>query len=55
MEYTVILKDKTVFNTNWYDYENNWDSQYWFIIINNITSQYSIDGYTWYDIEDDHL
>ncbi|WP_396197407.1 hypothetical protein [Flavobacterium sp.] len=55
MIYTMILKDKTVFHTNWYDFDNNWNDEYCFMILNNIRSQYSIDGENWIDIEDDHL
>lgn len=55
MRYTVILQDKTVFHTDWYDYENNWSPEHHFMIINNISNQYSTNGLDWADIEEDHL
>lgn len=51
MKYTVIFKDKTVFYT---DNENS-RHQGFFIIINNISHQYTTDGVNWIDIQDDHL
>jgi hypothetical protein len=55
MKYTIILQDKTVFHTDWYDYENNWTDENCFMILNNISCQYSTNGKDWIDIEDDHL
>jgi hypothetical protein len=54
MTYTVILKDKTVLYTDWYDHKVNWNEDY-FLIINNVSNQYSKNGLDWIDIEDDHL
>jgi len=55
MRYTVILKDKTVFYTEWYEFENNWNDEFHFIIVDNISGQYTTDGQNWLAIEDDHL
>lgn len=49
MTYTVILQDKTVFYTDEYKWAD------YFLIINNISHQYSTNGNDWIDIEDDHL
>lgn len=55
MEYTVILKDKSVFYTNWFDADNNWNDDCHFMVINNYTLCYTTNGYDWKDIEEDHL
>ena len=55
MRYTIIFKNKEVFHTNWINFENDWNNEFHFIVINNVTNQYTIDGETWTYIEDDHL
>jgi hypothetical protein len=55
MKYTVILQDKTVFYTDWYDYENDWTEENWFMILNNISLEYTLNGKDWIDIEENHL
>lgn len=55
MKYTIIFLNKTVVYTDWYDYENNWNADFHYCIINNISHQYTHDGKEWIDIEDDHL
>ena len=55
MTYTVILQDKTLFYTNWFSYDNDWNEEQHFLIINNISHQYTTNGLDWIDIEDDHL
>jgi hypothetical protein len=52
MKYTIILKDKSVFYTDWYDYKRHWTDEKYFMIINNISCQYSTNGEGWFDIED---
>lgn len=55
MRYTVILQDKTVFYTDWYEYESNWSDENYFMVINNMSCQYTTNGKCWVDIENDHL
>ena len=51
--YTIIMKDKTVFITQWYEYENNWNEDLMLMIIHGL--QYSVNGKDWINIEIDHL
>lgn len=51
--YTIILKDKTAFVTQWYEYENNWNDDLMFMVIYGL--QYSTDGKTWINFDIDHL
>lgn len=55
MRYTIILQNKTVAYTDWFDYDNNWNDDFHFVIINNISHQYTTNGKDWIDIQDDHL
>lgn len=55
MRYTIIFKDKKVWHTNWFDYENNWNPEFHFLVINNFSNQYTTNGWEWIDVEDDHL
>jgi hypothetical protein len=55
MRYTVVLKNKEVFYTDWYDFENNWTDENYYLVINNISCQYTKNGQDWIDIQDDHL
>jgi len=53
-QWLIILKDKTVFNTEWYDYENNWSDEY-LMVIHLPHGKVSTDGKTFTDIQVDHL
>ena len=55
MRYTIIFQDKTVAYTDWFDADNNWNDDIHFVIINNISHQYTTNGKDWIDIQDDHL
>lgn len=55
MRYTIIFSEGTVAYTDYYEYNNNWDGIFHFMIINNISHQYTTNGKDWIDIEDDHL
>lgn len=55
MRYTIIFKVGAVAYTDYYDYNHNWNEDFHFMIINNISHQYTTNGKDWIDIEDDHL
>ena len=53
MQQYLIILDKEVFYTNWYDYENNCVSG--MIVINNYNGTVTTDGINWVEITEDHL
>lgn len=53
MNYLIIGKDFEPFLTNWYGFENNYNEG--MTIFNLLASTYSTDGFTWKEIEIDHL
>lgn len=55
MKYLIILKNNTCFYTSWYDYENNYNPEIMFMIIDIYEHKYSIDGKTFLEIKEDHL
>ena len=52
-QYLIIPEDKTVFSTNWYDYENCYLPN--MIVIDLYANKFTIDGIVWNLIEEDHL
>lgn len=55
MRYTIIFKNGGCVLTDWYNYDTDWSHEHHFMIIKNISHQYSTNGKDWIDIEDDHL
>ena len=55
MRYIVLYKDKSSFFTNWYDYDNLYNSEIMYAIIDLSKALISYDGITWNEIEDDEL
>lgn len=55
MRYIVLCKDKSSFYTSWYDYENFYNSETVYAIIDLAKSAISYDGKTWNEIEEDSL
>ena len=55
MRYIVLCKDKSSFYTNLYDYENFYNSETIYAIIDLTKSTISYDGKTWNEIEEDSL
>lgn len=54
MIYTVILKDRSAFMSDWFSYENNWSDEV-FCVINNARDKITFDGIEWEIIERDSL
>lgn len=54
MRYLVILKYKTAFITDWYQYENHWTDEV-FCIYDRLMSKITYDGQVWQGIDEDHL
>lgn len=52
MTYLILFEDK-VFATNWFDAENNFVNG--MTVINIAAGKYTMNGTTWFDIEQDHL
>lgn len=53
-QYLVIMKDNTVFNTDWYEYHNHWGEEH-LMIVHISHGKVTTDGFNWIDIEEDHL
>ena len=43
------------FYTNWFDIENNFNSEVGMIVFDLVKHKYMLNGLEWCDIEDDHL
>ena len=54
MQYLVIMKDKTMFMTNWYNYENCWNNKI-FCVVDTIQDTVTYNGKDWTDIDCDQL
>lgn len=54
MIYTVILKGRTAFKTNWFSYENSWSDEI-LCMIDNARDKITFDGQEWKFIEHDSL
>jgi hypothetical protein len=55
MRYLIICKDKTLFYSEWYDYENHYNPDTIEMIIDLVEDAYSINGKDFNNIEIDHL
>ena len=60
MKYLIITQDpctgkRSAFYTNWFDAENNYNSDFNMIVINRTQHLITFDGETWQDIDEDHL
>jgi hypothetical protein len=54
--YVVIYKDGAPpCTTQWYDYQNNWDSSIHRMIIDLAKCEYTENGTEWHELEEDHL
>lgn len=52
--YTVVLKEHSVFKTNWFNPENHWSDDV-FCVIDDIKDMVTFDGVTWNEIDYDCL
>lgn len=52
--YTVVLKEHSVFKTNWFNPENHWSDNI-FCVIDDIKDMVTFDGVTWNEIYYDWL
>ena len=55
MKYLVICKDKTAFWTNYYTYENMWNSDTIYCVIDIPADKVTFNGCDWQEVEYDHL
>ena len=55
MRYIIIFNDQSCFYTSWYDYENNYNPDVMFMIVDVYEHKYSINGKDFLDIPEDHL
>lgn len=55
MKYLVICKDQTAFWTDWYTYENMWNSETINCVIDVAADKVTFNGKDWQEIEYDHL
>ena len=55
MRYIVIAKDQTAFYTNWFDYENFWNAETIYCVVDMAEDLVTFDGVNWEDITFDHL
>ena len=55
MRYLFITKDNNPFYTPWYDYENNYNSDYHVIIFDLYKKIHTFDGKTWIETIEDSL
>ena len=54
MQYMVILKDQSVFMTDWYTHENCWNEEL-YCVVDTLGDRVTFDGKTWTKPEEDHL
>ena len=50
MEYTVVLKNHTIFYTNWFNPNEHWSNDI-FCVIDNVMDEVTFDGVTWKEID----
>jgi len=60
MTYIIITSDpithqKGAFETEWFDPENHWNPECMIAVIRPYPGLISFDGFTWQEIEQDHL
>ena len=55
MTYLIITKDKKAFFTDWFDFENFYNPDVMYCIINMLNGEITFDGQNWELIEEDHL
>ena len=55
MKYIIVCKDNTAFYTNWYDYENNWNADTIYCVLDVYCDKVTFDGKKWGEIDEDHL
>lgn len=54
MQYVVILKDQSVFETDWYRHENCWNDDI-YCVVDTLRNLVTFDGKSWVVAEEDHL
>lgn len=54
MQYIIVMKDKTVFTTDWYSSENNWTDTI-YCVVDTVLDRATFDGKSWVEVEHDHL
>lgn len=59
MQYLITYVDdngtKKAFYTNWFDVENNFNSDAQMIVFDLLNDRYMVNGLDWNDIPEDHL
>lgn len=55
MRYLVITKNNDPFYTNWYEYDDFWNSELMYCIFDLAKGVHAFDGKTWIETEEDHL
>lgn len=55
MRYLVICKDQSAFWTEWYTYENMWNNETIYCIVDVATDKVTFNGCFWKEVEYDHL
>lgn len=53
MNYLILTQDGQAFYTNWFDAENNFTEG--MTVFNLLSHKFTIDGYAWLEIQQDHL
>lgn len=54
MKYMVIMKDHSVFMTDWYTHENCWHDGI-LCVVDTLSDKVTFDGQEWTEAEYDHL
>lgn len=58
MQYLIIYLEKgtqKAFYTNWFDVENNFNSEVGMVVFDLINHKYMVSSLGWSDIDEDHL
>ena len=53
--YLITTDVQPPFLSKWFDADNNFDVEVGMVVFDLLTMQYTTDGETWQDIEEDHL
>lgn len=55
MRYLITTTTHAPFLTEWYDFENHFNQDLGMVVYDLLNQKYTNNGYTWFEIQIDHL